>query len=122
MITNTVYLGYRNAATVDDQLAYAIADGHGGTNVGLINIVVSTSPQFGQASGIVPVSGQAVTLNFLGHPGYRYIVQRSTNLTSWVAVWTTNAPPAGPFYYTDTFADLNGHFPATAYYRLAWSP
>jgi hypothetical protein len=41
---------------------------------------------------------------------------------SWVVIWTTNAPARGLFQYTDNFQDLGGNIPASAYYRLVWSP
>lgn len=121
-ITNTAYLGYVNKAKVNDQISYAISDGQGDTNTGLINLVVSLSPLFGQITGLVNPGGHATTLNFLGYPSYNYSVQRSTNLTTWVNIWTTNAPPAGPFKYTDTYPDLGGVPPSAAYYRLSWNP
>jgi hypothetical protein len=122
VIANTAFLGYLNPANVNDQISYTISDGQGDTNESVINLVVSTSPQFGQTTGIVNPGGQAVTLHFAGQPGYSYSVQRSTNLTTWVTIWTTNAPPAGPFQYTDTFSDLGGQIPPAAYYRLTWNP
>jgi hypothetical protein len=122
VITNTAYLGYLNPANVNDQISYTVSDGHGDTNEGVINLVVSTSPLFGQTRGIVHPGGPTVTLNFAGQPGYTYDVQRSTNLITWVTIWTTNAPPAGPFKYTDAFGDLGGQIPAAAYYRLTWNP
>jgi hypothetical protein len=122
VITNTAYLGYVNPSNVNDQITYAIGDGLGDTNEGWINVVVSTSPLFGQTTGVLRPNGRSVTLNFAGQPGYRYSVQRSLNLATWVTIWTTNAPPAGPFKYTDTFGDLGGAVPASAYYRLTWNP
>lgn len=88
----------------------------------MINIVGSASPLFGQTSGVVNPGGNSVTVNFAGEPGYGYNVQRSVDLITWKTIWTTNAPAAGPFNYTDTFGDLGGIAPGAAYYRLAWVP
>ena len=121
-ITNTAFIGYLNPSNVTDRFSYSIRDDNGNTNIGYVNVVVSSSPMFGQATGIFSAPSQPVLLNFLGHPGYSYNVQRSTNLVTWSTIWTTNAPPAGPFSYTDSFADLGGHAPSSAYYRLSWNP
>lgn len=48
-------------------------------------------------------------------------MQRSTNLTTWVTILTTNAPGNGLFNYMDNFSDL-GVVPSLAYYRLQWNP
>ncbi len=116
------FLGYAGTNNINDQLSYTISDGGGDTNIGYINIVVSTSPLFGQISGQLNPNGSALTLNFTGQPGYPYSVQRSTNLTSWVTIWTTNAPAGSQFNYTDNYSDLGGIAPSAAYYRLAWVP
>jgi hypothetical protein len=49
-------------------------------------------------------------------------VQRSTNLTTWASILTTNAPANGGFEVTDDFSDLGFVVPASAYYRLQWNP
>ena len=122
VITNTAFIGYLNPSNVTDRFSYSIRDGNGNTNIGYVNVVVSASPMFGQTTGIFSAPSQPVLLNFLGHPGYSYNVQRSTNLVTWSTIWTTNAPPAGPFSYPDSFADLGGRAPSSAYYRLSWNP
>ena len=122
VITNTAFLGYVNSADVNDQISYTITDGLGGTSTGLINIVVSTSPLFGQITGIVNPGGKSVTLNFAGYPGYTYALQRSIDLVKWSTIANLTAPPAGPFTFTDTFGDLGGMPPPAAYYRLSWNP
>ena len=72
-------------------------------------------------SAAVTVGGGAATINFAGIPGYSYGVLRSTNLTDWVTIVTTNAPASGVFNYLDNFGDL-GSVPSAAYYRLQWNP
>ncbi len=57
------------------------------------------------------------TLNFGGISGYAYSLQRSTNLSDWTTLWTTNAPPGGVFQFTDPGAP-----PPAAYYRLQYNP
>jgi hypothetical protein len=48
-------------------------------------------------------------------------VQRSTNMSDWSVILTTNAPPAGLFEWVDDFSDLGvppAPVPASAFYRL----
>lgn len=103
-------------------LLTSLSDGQGGTNVGFVNIIVSGTVLTGQATGIFATGGSAVTVNFAGIPGFGYGVQRSTNLVNWVTVWTTNVPAGGLFDYTDSYSDLGGIAPNSAYYRLEWQP
>ena len=121
VITNTAFLVYTNAANVCDQISYRISDGQGDSAAGYIELVVSTSPLFGQVRSVATPNGQA-SLNFVGQPGYTYTIQRSTNLWQWVNIWTTNAPATGVFSFTDAFGALGGLAPASAEYRLTWSP
>lgn len=70
----------------------------------------------------VSVSGKHPTLAFGGLSGYGYNVQRSADLVNWATIWTTNAPAGGLFNFTDTFGNLGGLPPASAYYRLSFNP
>ena len=117
------YIGYPNGANANDQFTYTLSDGYGGTAVGTVQIVTSSSPLFGQVSSLSPLAGHP-DLVFLGHPGYSYRVQRTTSVSpaNWVSIWTTNAPASGLFHYTDNFGDLGGNPPGAAYYRLSWTP
>ena len=122
VIAANAYLGYRNPTNVmNDQFSYSISDGQGGTNIGYVDIIISTNVITGQATGVIATGGGPVTVNFAGIIGYSYSVQRSTNLLDWVTVWTTNAPAGGLFNFTDNFGDLGGN-PGSAYYRLSWAP
>ena len=112
------YIYYSNPNGVSDQINYTIGDGQGGTAAGLITITVSTNPVAGTPQSIT-VSGGSATVNFAGIPAYQYEIQRSTNFVDWVTVLTTNAPASGLFMFTDSFADLGGTSPATAFYRTA---
>jgi hypothetical protein len=46
-------------------------------------------------------SGGYFQLTVTAPPGFDYVVQGSTNLTSWVSL-STNSNPTGTFNYTDT--------------------
>jgi fibronectin type 3 domain-containing protein len=122
VITNNAFIGYTNNLNVNDQLSYAISDGAGGTNTGIVNIVVNPFVAGTQITAPTIVGGSA-NLNFFGIPGYNYITQRATNLAP--AIWmniSTNTPATnGMFNVTDNFSDL-GATPASAYYRLIWTP
>ncbi len=124
--TNGVVILYPNPASLNlsDQITYAITDGQGGTNTGLIQI--TTTPFVaGQQTAGIQVSGGVVTASFLGIPGYVYETQRSTNLSQdlgWVNIATNTVGASGQFHISDSFPDLGGQTPGTAYYRLAWHP
>jgi len=120
--TNSGYIYYpSNAPNVNDQITYTISDGYS-TNIGLVNIVIVPSTT-GQVQGI-SVSNGVARVKFSGLPGWAYNIQRSTNLLSltWVTLLTTNAPVGGLFQFTDTFSDLGGIVPVSAYYQLLWHP
>jgi autotransporter-associated beta strand protein len=112
-----VYLLYQNTNNVNDLFNYTVADGYGGTNIGLVNIIFSTNSVFGQTSSAISTTNGAPTISFAGIPGYSYSVASSTNLTDWNVVWTTNAPDNGVFQFTDPNAPQ-----PTAYYRLQYNP
>jgi hypothetical protein len=122
VITNTAYIGYTNSLNVNDQFTYTIADGYGGTNTGIVNIVVSPFVTGAQISAPT-ISGGTASLTFYGIPGFTYITQRATNLVSavWVNISTNTAVTNGVFGVTDDFNDLGGP-PTSAYYRLSWTP
>jgi hypothetical protein len=119
--TNSGFIGYTNSPDVNDQISYAISDGFGGTNIGYINIVVSSSVT-GTNSITQIVSGNPTTLSAFGIPSFTYIAERSTNLVDWVDISTNVAATNGVINITDSFSDLGSNAPAAAYYRLKWQP
>ncbi len=59
----------------------------------------------------------SVNLTVMGDGGPDYLMQASTNLTSWVPIWITN-PPAPPFLFSDPVAtNFNRRF-----YRVLLGP
>jgi hypothetical protein len=112
------YVYYSSASDMADEIDYTVADGQGGAAAGIISINVVTGPTAGTAQAVA-LSGNSATVTFAGIPNYLYQIQRSTNLTDWVTLSTTNAPATGLFLFTDTFADLGGIAPAAAFYRTA---
>jgi alpha-tubulin suppressor-like RCC1 family protein len=63
------------------------------------------------------LTGKIPTMNFLGMPGASYSVERSTDLSVWSRIWTTNEPGSGMFRFTDSAAPQ-----PKAYYRLQPGP
>lgn len=120
--TNGANIFYPNSANVNDQFTYTISDNYGVTATGIINVVVNTATGVSGQAQSITVGGSSATVNFAGIPGYTYYVQRSTNLVSWVTIQTTNAPSGGLFNFTDTFSDLGGVPPVSAYYQLSSQP
>lgn len=122
VITSRAMLGYANALNVNDQFSYTLMDAQGATTTGLVNVLIATGGVTGPAIGGIHLSGGTASMTFAGVPGSTYSIQRATGLTKpYTTLWTTNAPAAGVFTFTDTFADL-GAPPASAYYRLSWTP
>jgi len=109
---------YYNTNAVNDEFSYAVSDGYGGTNSANVTITVDSTPLFGQTTiPAVDTSSGTATLGFAGIPGYSYSVLRSTNMTDWVSIWTTNAPTGGVFQYIDNPAPM-----PSAYYQLRYNP
>ncbi len=107
---------YANTNAVADQFSYTVSDGYGGTNSAPLTINIDSTPLFGQST-VASTSGGTATLNFVGIPTYSYSVNRSTNLTDWIIIWTTNAPTSGAFQFIDASAPT-----PSAYYRLQFNP
>lgn len=121
---DTTILYPANAASQDDSFTYTITGLNGCTGIGTVNIQMLTSVTGGQVQTI-NVTGNSVTLNFIGVPDYSYQVQRATTLSGsgdWTDVGSpitapSSDPAPGVFNYTDTFT---GKPPPTAYYRLKY--
>ena len=104
---------YNGALAANDSFHYTVACGTS-TASALATIVANT--------GISPVSigiaNEIPLLNFAGFPGFSYTVQRSTNLTAWEDLLTTNAPAGSGLF---DYQDLAAPQPA-AFYRLRYNP
>jgi hypothetical protein len=106
---------YHGALTADDSFHYTAASATGDcTAAALVTIlaVTSISPVTISTIGGIPL------LNFAGIPNFSYTVQRSTNLTVWDDVLTTNAPGInGRFNWQDSAA-----LQPASFYRLRYNP
>jgi len=122
VLTNSLIILYpTNAPNVADQLSYTATDGQGATVTGVINI--SINPFVTGTNSIVSIqTGNPTTLTAYGVIGFSYITERSTNLTDWVSIATNSVSTNGVISVTDSFGDLGGNQPSSAYYRLKWQP
>ena len=123
------FIGYTNSVTpnVNDSFEYTVSDGHGSTATGTVVIILDNNI-VGQTNVKLSISNVNVTANFFGWPGFRYSVERSTNLVQgagWVTISTNTAPANGLIQIIDNFQDLGIQVPpvpASAYYRLRYNP
>jgi hypothetical protein len=120
LTTGGGFVLYANANIVNDQFTYTVSDSNGGSTTGTVNLTAQAFLS-GQ-SGTVTVVGSTATVDFAGIPGLSYTAQRSTNLTVWADILTTNAPSGGLFQVIDDFSDLGFVVPVSAYYRLQYNP
>ncbi len=67
---------YSDSNNVTDRFGYTISDGQGGTNNGVVSVLLAQ-----QTVSDVTVSNGSVTLDFMGIPGSTYWVMAATNLT-----------------------------------------
>ena len=115
------FLLYQNPNNVNDQFTYTVTDGYGGTNIGIVNIVLNNRLTVccGRSDRSLPsLTNGFKTITYTGIPGFSYSVNRTTNLLAagWTTIWTTNMPPGGVFQFTDP----NPTQP-TAFYQLLWT-
>ena len=68
----------------------------------------------------INIAGTTARMDFMGNPGYAYVVQQSTNLLEWINISTNIVPGNGSFAITN---DIGGQppVPNAAFYRL-WQP
>jgi hypothetical protein len=126
LFTNSTYILYTNSVTpnVNDSFNYTVSDSLGESGIGTVLITINNNNIVGQTNVNLIVSSTNVTANFFGVPGFRYTVDRSTNLTQglgWVPISTNTAPTNGLMQVVDNFLDL-GIMPSNAFYRLRYNP
>ena len=94
---------YTNANNVTDRFGYTISDGQGGTNNGIITVLMAQ-----QTVSSVTVSNNGnMVLDFTGIPGSTYWVMAATNLVppvTWTPISTNVAGTNGLWLFTDTQA------------------
>jgi hypothetical protein len=89
--------------TAQDHFAYAIQDGRGGEDIGIITIkpIVKNKLQMSMSGA------SGVTLTMAGTPGRSYEIQASADLVTWVILNTVTASPTGIISVLDTAAGNN---------------
>lgn len=115
--TNSTYILFAPTNNFSESFYYVIRDLRnyrpGDTMQTATNwLTVIVTNAIGRAESITPGAG-GMTIKFAGVPGYAYDVERSTNLTAWIVLLTTNAPPNGLWQYMDADPPL-----PQAYYRI----
>jgi len=96
---NTSYLFYYPTNHNHDSLNYTVSDGRGGERTKEIAIYVTN--WVGNLTIVESVSGPQ-TVSFYGIPDYKYVIQRSLNLTSWTDIATQVCPATGLYQFTET--------------------
>jgi hypothetical protein len=115
LVTTGGFVHYTNTSLVDDQFNYTVTDGYGGTNTGVITLLVgASSPGTNTITSIV--YGNPTTLTAFGVPSYIYVTERATNINQ--VVWDAIATNIGP---SITVTDSNPPSPS-AFYRIRWQP
>jgi hypothetical protein len=131
LVNNGAYIFYTNSATpnVNDSFEYSVTDGQGDTALGPVFITMNNN-LIGQTNASLVAGTTSISATFFGVPGYRYAVDRSTNLApgvglGWVPISTNTAPAAGAIQVIDTFQDLGipiPPLPSPVFYRLRYNP
>ena len=122
LLTNATLIGYpASAPNVADQINYTASDSYGDTVAGVINILVNAYVT-GTNSIVHLTTGNPTTLKAYGIIGFSYITERSTNLTDWASIATNTVSTNGVISVSDSFSDLGGTPPGSAYYRIKWQP
>ena len=120
--TNATLIGYPSTApNVADQINYIASDSYGDTVAGVINIAVNAYVT-GTNSIVNITTGNPTTLKAYGVIGFSYITERSTDLTDWASIATNTVSTNGVISVSDSFSDLGGTPPSSAYYRIKWQP
>jgi phospholipase C len=129
LFNNGTFILYTNSVTpnVNDRFQYTVTDGFGGTNAGMVYLILANNV-VGQTSPQLSLTATNLAATFFGIPSFRYVVDRSTNLSvgiGWVPISTNNAPTNGIFQVPDNFQDLGfpvPPLPSSVFYRLRYNP
>jgi beta-galactosidase len=111
---NQFSLVWSNVVPASYNLTAVATDNSGATNKSPAMIGIVVKPLTVQVLG--PQAGGQFSLSFQGQNGQNYVVETSTNLTSWTSVWT-NMPTNGVLQFMDTNATGQDRF-----YRVKAGP
>ncbi|PYI80003.1 MAG: hypothetical protein DME26_22455, partial [Verrucomicrobia bacterium] len=120
--TNGGYVIYAPTNNLSESFIYVISDAHAYRPADTVRmatnwLTITVTNALGIAQSI-STGGASVTVRFAGIPGYKYDVERTTDLASgaWTVLLTTNAPAAGVWIYVDTSPPPGGAFYRTRQY------
>jgi uncharacterized repeat protein (TIGR01451 family) len=104
--TNGGYIFYAPTNNLSESFIYVVTDARayrpGDTVLMATNwITIAVTHAQGAPQSLSTSGGGPVAVKFAGVPGYGYDVLRSTDLSAWSVVFTTNAPPNGIWIYSD---------------------
>ena len=87
----------------------------------MINVIINNRVT-GTNSIASGTTGASNSITAYGVPGLNYTLERATNLSPsvWIDINTNAAATNGLINVYDTFWDLGGVPPGSAYYRLKW--
>jgi hypothetical protein len=124
LFTNASFILFTEIAisNATDSFQYTVQNVLGQTSKGTVSITVTNI--FGAQHGPPVVCGTtSVTVNLFGVPGSPYVVERSIDLVTWVAIGASTASVSGLVQVTDDFDDLGTAVPPvppSAYYLLRY--
>jgi hypothetical protein len=106
--------------TIGQPLVGALSAGPGGVTLtaGIIPtlpLTLNTSPTPPAISALTLLPGRVFRFSFPVQPGHNYVVEASTNLTTWSPVWTNPATAPGLFQDPDA-----PQYPRRFYRVLTW--
>jgi hypothetical protein len=105
--------------TGTDSFTYKIADGHGGEATGVVSIVVApVSPPMFTLQNMSKAANGNLVLSFTAQPQTTWILQASTNLTTWQSLAPVTVGANGVATWEDTASAMAPY----RFYRLAAAP
>jgi len=102
--------GYTGADTFTVTISDCLGNSIEGTLT--VNVVDPATGNDGNGSNLASVAAGpgGITLTFYGIPGQSYVIQRSSNLSAWLAIATVTATPTGKIEYTDSAPLSSGYY------------
>ena len=95
------YIYFAPGGNTNTTLTYSVADSASPTpNTASGMIIVNVTNAVSSANSIRSTGG-SVTINFAGVAGFKYVVERSSDLANWTTVETITAPASGVWTFTD---------------------
>jgi hypothetical protein len=108
--TSGEWVYFVSNGNLPDTFNYIIADGHGGTAIGTVQVNVQESENGASTAVNIAVDATGAHLVFDGLPGVVYTIEFKDNLAdSWQRLGTASAGSRGVFHYDDPFAS-SGRF------------